>query len=252
MDGAVQRGLDRIDQQLQGRVSKGKLDAAEARGILSRLHAAESLEDSLAGADLFIEAVAEDLDIKRSLFARVGQAASPEALLASNTSSLSITALAAASGRPDRFIGLHFFNPAPVMRLVEVIRGDQTSEAPLQCGIDAVRQWGKTPAVASDTPGFIVNRVARNFYGESLRLLGEGATDHETIDRIMKQVGGFPMGPFELMDLVGIEVNLAVTKSVYHAFFEEPRFRPHPIQQKMVEAGLLGRKSKKGFYDYGA
>jgi 3-hydroxybutyryl-CoA dehydrogenase len=216
--------------------------------IMSRIVASATLEESVADISLYVEAVIEEMSVKREVFGRVSKAAPPDAILATNTSSLSVTAIASATDRPEQVAGMHFFNPAPIMRLVEVIRGDQTSDATVDKVAEIAREWGKTPAIAKDTPGFIVNRCARNFYGESLRILGENLAPVETIDRVMSGVGGFRMGPFELMDLVGIEVNFAVTKSVYQAYFGEPRFRPHPIQQKMVEAGMLGRKTGRGFY----
>lgn len=244
----VQSGLGKIQAALQKGVSLGKTPAEVAEGALGRLRATAALEDC-AAADLVIEAAPEDLDLKRNLFRQLEVLLAPSALLASNTSSLSITALAGATQRPEQFLGLHFFNPPHLMALVEVVRGERTSEATLQAGLAFARALGKTPVVCKDTPAFIVNRVARPFYGEALRLLGENAVEAATLDALMKSLG-FRMGPFELMDLIGIDVNYAVTQSVYQAFFEEPRYRPHPIQRRMVEAGLLGRKTKRGFYSY--
>lgn len=249
--GVAQKGLESIRKSLKARQEKGRITESEMVSIMGRFALCETIQDACKGVDLVIEAIVEDLNIKRELFTSLGKNAPENAILATNTSSLCVTAIAASSGRPSHVVGMHFFNPAPVMKLVEVIRGDHTSAEAVQRTIEIARAWDKTPVVAKDTPGFIVNRVARNYYGESLRMLGENIADVETIDQIMSGVGGFKMGPFQLMDLVGIDVNLAVTKSVYHANFEEPRYRPHPIQQKMVDAGLLGKKSGKGFYSYG-
>jgi 3-hydroxybutyryl-CoA dehydrogenase len=244
----VTRAIARMRSIFARLVEKKRMTQAEADATLERITPAVDL-DALKDAALIIEAIPEDLPLKRDLFARLDTLCAPETILASNTSSLSIDILAGATQRPDRFLGLHFFNPPPLMALVEVVRGDATSEATLNTAVDLMRSWGKTPVITKDTPGFVVNRVARPFYLEALRLLGAGVTDAATLDRIARGAG-FPMGPFELMDLIGIDVNDAVTQSVYHAFFEEPRFRPHPIQQRMVESGRLGRKTRRGFYDY--
>jgi 3-hydroxybutyryl-CoA dehydrogenase len=244
----VNAGYEKIRASIQKGVDLGKTTPEAAGSALARLRTTADLKDCSL-ADLAIEAVPEDLNIKRDLFRQLDELLAPHALLASNTSSLSITVLAGAVKRPEQLLGLHFFNPPVLMALVEVTRGDRTAPETLEAGLKFVRDLGKTPVVCKDTPAFIVNRVARPFYGEALRLLGENAADPATIDALIKSLG-FKMGPFELMDLIGLDVNFAVTQSVYHAFFEDPRYRPHPIQRKMVEAGMLGRKAKRGFYEY--
>ena len=247
-EGALQRARQRLAAAWERREAQGRLRAGGTAELLGRLVLTGRL-DQLAPAGTVIEAAPEDLGLKQRLFADLGRLVRPGALLASNTSSLSITAIARHVPGPERVIGLHFFNPVPAMALVEVVRGAFSSEEAVRRGVELATRLGKTPVVCADTPGFIVNRVARPYYGEALRLLGEGIAGVDGIDRLLR-AAGFPMGPFELIDLVGVDVNLAVTRSVYEAFFGEPRFRPHPIQRQLVEAGWLGRKAGRGFYHY--
>ena len=245
----IDNGLDRVRNFLQGSRSRGRLTAEQEQQILDRFRPTTRLEDC-KGKTLVIEAAPEKLELKRDIFRQLDGICGTETLLATNTSSFSITAIAAAAQHQERVLGLHFFNPPPLMALVEVIQGDRTISAVIEKAVELMRAMGKTPARAKDTPGFIVNRVARPFYNEGLRILGDGDATVETIDRIMKGAGNFRMGPFELMDLIGNDVNFAATESLYRSFFEDPRFRPSPIQQRMVMGGNLGRKSGRGFYSY--
>lgn len=247
-DDYVQRGLSNIRSALRSRVDKGKLDPGDMQSTLQRITATTNRDDA-ASYDLIIEAAPENIDLKREIFSDLGKKASPGTILVTNTSSLSITSIAAASPRPERVVGMHFFNPAPVMPLVEVIAATQTSGDVIETVRSIAQALGKTPVRASDTPGFIVNRVARPFYTEALKIVGDGSSRVPTVDAAMR-AAGFRMGPFELMDFIGIDINFAVTQSVYDAFFGEQRYRPHPIQQRMVEANNLGRKTGQGFYHY--
>ncbi|CAM3948127.1 3-hydroxyacyl-CoA dehydrogenase PaaH [Vreelandella rituensis] len=247
--GAASAGIDNIRRQLEKRVAKGKMRQEEVDGIVARLQPADAI-DALADSRLIIEAIVENLEVKRQVFAQLEALCSPDTLLASNTSSLSITSIAANLERPERLAGLHFFNPAPVMKLVEVVSGLATTIETAETLYATATAWGKVAVHASSTPGFIVNRVARPFYAEGLRLLQEGASDAATLDALLRQAGGFRMGPFELMDLIGHDVNYAVTRSVFDAYYGDTRFEPSLVQQALVEAGRLGRKSGQGFFDY--
>lgn len=243
----VARALDLIRQTIGQSVIKGKLSSEAAEKGLSRIKSINEL--SLVKADLIIEAVVEDLEVKRKLFLELEQINSAKTVFASNTSSISITQIAFPLQTPSRFIGLHFFNPAHVMKLVEVISGKSTDPDVAGKMMSFAISLGKTPVAVKDSPGFIVNRVARHFYVESLKLLEENACDVGGIDKLLRSLG-FKMGPFELMDLIGIDINYAVTNSVYEGFHYHPKFKPSAIQKEKIDQGFLGRKTGKGFYDY--
>jgi 3-hydroxybutyryl-CoA dehydrogenase len=247
---AVAKAIADIGKVYARLVEKGRMDAAEADLARARLHAASSLHD-VADAALVVEAIVENLDVKRKLFAELEAIVADDCILATNTSSISVTAIAAPLRHPARLVGMHFFNPVPLMALVEVISGLATDKNVAEVVFATASAWGKDPVHASSTPGFIVNRVARPYYAEGLRLLSERAADPATIDAIMRDCGGFRMGPFELMDLIGHDVNFSVTQSVFNAYFGDPRFTPSIVQQELVNAGFLGRKAGRGFYHYG-
>lgn len=248
-DEIVRGAIERIAGFVRRAVEKGRLTPEAAEAALNRLRPATDL-GAMAAADAVIEAAPERLDLKRQVFEQLDVVCRPEAILATNTSTLSVTAIAAATTRPARVVGMHFFNPPVLMPLVEVVAGAQTSEATMATTVALAEAFGKVPVRTKDVPGFIVNRVARPFYLEGLRLLDEGVADHATIDRLIREGGNFRMGPFELMDLIGIDINYAASQSVYEAFFGEPRFRPHPLQRRQLESGNLGRKTGRGWYDY--
>jgi 3-hydroxybutyryl-CoA dehydrogenase len=249
--GALERGIASIDAAYRRLLEKGKIDSATHADRMSRLLRAGSLAD-LAGAALAIEAIVEDLDIKAGVLAEVEAVLGEDAIIATNTSSLSVTAIGARLRRPQRVAGMHFFNPAPLLPLVEIVSGKATSAEVADSLFATALAWNKVPVRCASTPGFIVNRVARPFYGEALRLLAERAADAATIDAILRDGGGFRMGAFELMDLIGHDVNYAVTRSVYDALYQDPRYKPSLLQKDLVDAGWLGRKSGRGFYAHGA
>lgn len=248
--GAVETAIANLGRALETLVAKGKMGADKAELVKGRLEPAEGLAD-LDVCALVVEAIVEDLEAKRNLFAELEAIVARDCILASNTSSLSISAVARGLERPGRVAGFHFFNPAPVMALVEIVSGLTTDESVADTLFDTAAAWGKAPVHAASTPGFVVNRCARPFYAEALRLLTERATDPATIDAVMRDAGGFRMGPCELMDMIGHDVNFAVTRSVYEAYFNDPRYLPSVLQAEMVAAGRLGRKTGRGFFGYG-
>jgi 3-hydroxybutyryl-CoA dehydrogenase len=244
----LQRAYRNLGAIMDKMTERGKLTPEDANKAALRIRTSIHFVH-LSTCDLVIEAAVEKLSIKQELFAQLDEICSPDTIFASNTSSLSITAIGSAARKPNRVLGLHFFNPAHIMKLVEIVRGHETTDDIMYRAEGFVKQLGKIPVLAKDTPGFIVNRVARNYYGEAFRIAGDSIASYEQVDSIMRG-HGFAMGPFQLMDLIGIDVNFAVTQSVYEQFFGEERFRPHLLQQKMVEANMLGKKTGRGFYDY--
>lgn len=246
---ALVKAQKNIQYFLNRSVEKGKLEDADAKAIFGRISFIEKIE-SIADAGLVIEAIVENLEVKQKVFSFVDELVKDYCILASNTSSLSITEIAAVCQKPERFLGLHFFNPAPLMKLVEIVPAIQTDSKYVETATKLMERWGKYPVVAKDTPGFIVNRIARPFYSEALRIYEEGFADPATIDWAMTEIGGFRMGPFSLMDYIGHDVNYTVTETVWKAFYFDPRYKPSFTQLRLSQAGYLGRKSGKGFYDY--
>jgi len=250
--GAVRRARDGMAKSLSRDVEKGRLSAGADAAALGRISFVEGVQDlgPFAGCGLVIEAIVERLDAKQALFAALEAVVRDDAILATNTSSLPVAAIGSVCQRPERVVGVHFFNPAPVMPLVEIVPSLATAGGVAAAARALVESWKKTTVLTSDTPGFIVNRVARPFYGESIRMYEEGIADVATIDWAMKSIGGFRMGPFELMDFIGHDVNFVVTRSVFEGLSYDPRYRPSVTQQRLLEAGWLGRKSGRGFYKY--
>jgi len=246
---ALDKAKLNLEKVLNRLVEKGRIDTVEKNRIQGNIEYVDLLKD-LGDSQLVIEAIVENIEIKKLVFTELEGYVSETAIIASNTSSLSIASIASTLQKPKRCVGIHFFNPAPLMKLVEVIPAIQTSEEVLEVSVKTIKDWGKVVAVAKDTPGFIVNRVARPFYGEALRIYEEGIADFATIDWAMKSQGGFRMGPFELMDFIGNDVNYTVTETVFTAFYFDPRYKPSFTQKRFSEAGYLGRKSGKGYYNY--
>jgi 3-hydroxybutyryl-CoA dehydrogenase len=247
--GALNKFLKGLDKNVSKLVEKEKITKEKAADIKSKILFVHQL-DHFKDCELIIEAIVENLEVKQDIFEQVENLVSEQCILASNTSSLSITAIAAICQKPERFAGIHFFNPATIMPLVEIIPGVATDPHILQQARSIIDSWGKTTVVAKDTPGFIVNRIARPFYGEAIRIYEEGFADFATIDWAIKTYGGFKMGPFELMDFIGNDINYTVTETVYKEFWNDPKYKPSFTQKRMVEAKRLGRKSGRGYYDY--
>ncbi len=247
---ALQKASEALQKILNRLVEKGRIDDGTAKAIFGRIYFIDGMK-TFAECGMVIEAIIENLDIKKSVFTELESIVSEDCVLATNTSSLSVASIAAACKNPSRVIGIHFFNPAPLMKLVEIIPAIQTSKEIAEKSRKLIDSWGKLTVLAKDTPGFIVNRVARPFYGEALRIYEEGLADVATIDWAMTELGGFRMGPFTLMDYIGNDVNFTVTETVFKSFFYDPRYKPAFTQKRLSEAGYLGRKSGKGYYNYG-
>jgi 3-hydroxybutyryl-CoA dehydrogenase len=247
---ALERGMEALRDGLRRGAERGRWSETEATEALERVET-DAIIEALKDCDLVIEAAPEDLDLKRNVFQRLASVCGAEAVLATNTSSLSVTAIAAAVPEPHRVVGMHFFNPPALMQLVEVVAGDESGDSALELATEVARGMGRTPIRARDSVGFVANRCVRPFFLESLRMLAEGAAPHDELDRIVRVGAGLRMGPFELMDLIGLDVNFAVAKSFWEQSFGEPRWRPTPIHERMIASGRLGRKTGRGFYIYG-
>jgi 3-hydroxybutyryl-CoA dehydrogenase len=249
-DAATARGLESIKQSLAAQVGKQKMTGARAAEILRNIRVSSGSAAALAECGIVIEAIVESFEVKRRTFKDLEQVVSANCILATNTSSLSVTSIAHACTHPERVIGIHFFNPPVVLPLVEIVPGKETSAEVTETARALIDSWGKTTVIASDTPGFIVNRIARPFYGEAIRIYEEGTADPATIDWAMREIGGFKMGPFELMDFIGNDINLAATTAVYEGTNRDPRYKPSLTQQRLVSEGRLGRKTGRGHYNY--
>ena len=248
-DGVIETAENKLKKILNRLVEKERISKSENEAILGRINFSNSLEN-IKGSKLVIEAIIENLEIKQKVFAEIESLVDDNCIIASNTSSLSIASIASSCKKAERVVGIHFFNPAPLMPLVELIPAVQTSEDTLNKAKSIIDSWDKLTVIAKDTPGFIVNRVARPFYGEAIRIYEEGVADFATIDWAMREIGGFRMGPFELMDYIGNDINYTVTETVFTAFYFDQRYKPSFTQKRMMEAGYLGRKSGRGYYDY--
>ncbi|MBT6808777.1 MAG: 3-hydroxybutyryl-CoA dehydrogenase [Flavobacteriales bacterium] len=248
-DGSIENAQNKLTKILNRLVEKDRITQQENETILGRINFTKNINE-ISGSDIVIEAIIENLEIKQKVFSEIESLVEDNCIIASNTSSLSIASIASACNKPDRVVGIHFFNPAPLMPLVEIIPSVQTSEKTLNSAKSIIDKWRKVTVIAKDTPGFIVNRVARPFYGEAIRVYEEGIADFATIDWAMREIGGFRMGPFELMDYIGNDINYTVTETVFAAFYFDQRYKPSFTQKRMMEAGYLGRKSGRGYYDY--
>ncbi len=246
---ALKTAYVKLKKMLENLAEKGKITPEKANEAVARITMATGIHD-FKDCGMVIEAIIEDLAIKKELFKNLEAVCTTTCILATNTSSISVTSIASACKNPSRFIGIHFFNPAPIMPLVEIIPGLATDNGVAQIAIETIQSWGKTTVLAKDTPGFIVNRVARSYYGEAIRIYEEGLADFATIDWVMKEMGGFKMGPFELMDFIGNDVNYKVTETVWQQFFYDARYKPSITQKRLFEAGFWGKKTGKGYYDY--